>query len=82
VIDELLNPMVAAHDGHIQLIDDSGGIIRIRLSGGCQGCAMAQVTIRQGIEVVLRRHVPGVVAVLDETDHSAGDRPHFPPTKR
>jgi Fe-S cluster biogenesis protein NfuA len=74
--------MVAAHDGHIELIDDSDGIIRIRLSGGCQGCAMAQVTIRQGIEVVLRRHVPGVVAVLDETDHSAGDHPHFPPTKR
>jgi cystathionine gamma-synthase len=82
VIDEVLNPMVAAHDGHIELIDDSDGIIRIRLSGGCQGCAMAQVTIRQGIEVVLRRHVPDVVAVLDETDHSAGDRPHFPPTKR
>lgn len=82
VIEEVLNPMVAAHGGHIHLVDDSDGTIRIRLSGGCQGCAMAQVTIRQGIETVLRRHVAGVVAVIDETDHPAGDRPHFPPTKR
>ena len=82
VIEEILNPMVAAHDGHIELLDDTDGIVRIRLSGGCQGCAMAQVTVRQGIEAVLRRHVSALVAVIDETDHPAGDRPHFPPTKR
>jgi cystathionine gamma-synthase len=82
VIDEVLNPMVAAHDGRIELVDDADGIIRIRLHGGCQGCALAQVTVRQGIEVVLRRHVPGVVAVIDDTDHGAGQRPHFPATKR
>ena len=82
VIDEALNPMVAAHDGRIELVGDADGVIRIRLHGGCQGCALAQVTVRQGIEPVLRRHVPGVVAVVDETDHPAGDRPHFPPTKR
>ena len=82
VIDEVLNPMVAAHDGRIELVDDHDGVIRIRLEGGCQGCALAQVTVRQGIEVVLRRHVPGVVAVIDETDHASGDRPHFPATKR
>lgn len=82
VIEEVLNPMVSAHDGHIELLDDTDGIVRIRLGGGCQGCAMAQVTVRQGIEAVLRRHVPELVAVIDETDHPAGDRPHFPPTKR
>jgi Fe/S biogenesis protein NfuA len=82
VIDEALNPMVAAHDGRIELLGDADGVIRIRLHGGCQGCALAQVTVRQGIEPVLRRHAPGVVAVVDETDHPAGDRPHFPPTKR
>lgn len=82
VIDEVLNPMVAAHGGHIDLVDDTDGVIRIRLSGGCQGCALAQVTVRQGIEAVLRRQVPGVVAVFDETDHPAGSAPHFPATKR
>ena len=82
VIDEVLNPMVDAHNGHIELISTSDGVVRLRLSGGCQGCALAQVTVRQGIEVVLRRHVPDVVAVIDETDHAAGDRPHFPATKR
>ena len=63
-------------------MSESEGVIRIRLSGGCQGCALAQVTVRQGIEAVLRRHVPGVVAVFDDTDHSAGQAPHFPATKR
>lgn len=82
VIDEALNPMVAAHGGRIELVGEEGGVIRIRLHGGCQGCALAQVTVRQGIEAVLRRHVPGVVAVVDETDHGAGRAPHFPPTKR
>ena len=82
VIDDVLNPMVAAHGGRIHLLSESRGVIRIRLSGGCQGCALAQVTVRQGIEPVLRRHVPSVVAVIDETDHSAGAAPHFPATKR
>lgn len=82
VVAETLNPMVAAHGGHIDVVSDDDGVVRIRLSGGCQGCALAQVTVRQGIEVVLRRHVPGVVAVIDETDHSAGRNPHFPATKR
>ena len=82
VIDEVLNPMVAAHAGHIDLIGQDDGVIRIRLTGGCQGCAVAQVTVRQGIEVVLRRHLPDVVAVIDETDDAAGDRPYFPATKR
>lgn len=82
VIDEILNPMVAAHGGHIELLGERDGVIRIRLSGGCQGCALAQVTVRQGIEAVLRRQVPGVVAVFDETDHSRGMAPYFPTTKR
>ena len=82
VIDELLNPMVAAHGGHIELVDENAGVIRIRLSGGCQGCALAQVTVRQGIDAILRRQVPGVIAVVDETDHPGGDRPYFPATKR
>jgi cystathionine gamma-synthase len=82
VVAEVLNPMVAAHGGRIELVGDAGGMIRIRLTGGCQGCALAQVTVRQGIEPVLRRHVPGVVAVVDETDHGAGLAPHFPTTKR
>ncbi len=82
VIDEILNPMVAAHGGHIELLSEVEGVIRIRLGGGCQGCALAQVTVRQGIEVVLRRQVPGVVAVFDETDHGAGPAPYFPATKR
>ncbi len=82
VIDEVLNPMVVAHGGRIELVGATDGVVRIRLSGGCQGCALAAVTVRQGIEPMLRRHVPGVVAVIDETDHAAGSAPYIPATKR
>jgi cystathionine gamma-synthase len=81
VIDEVLNPMVACHGGHIELIGEVDGVVTIRLSGGCQGCALAQVTVRQGIEV-LRRQVPRIVQVIDITDHAAGGAPHFPAIKR
>ena len=43
---------------------------------------MAQVTVRQGVEPLLRRHVPDVRAVVDVTDHTAGADPYYPPTKR
>ena len=77
VIEEVVNPMVAAHDGKIVLVDDSDGVVRVRLEGRCQGCAMAQVTVRQGVEVLLRRHVTGVVGVVDVTDHGAGRDPYY-----
>jgi Fe-S cluster biogenesis protein NfuA len=82
VLDEVVNPSVAAHGGQVVLVDDADGVIRIRLDGRCQGCAMAQVTVRQGVEPLLRRHVPDVRAVVDVTDHTAGTDPYYPPTKR
>jgi cystathionine gamma-synthase len=82
VLAEVVNPSVAAHGGAIVVVDDADGIVRVRLDGRCQGCAMAQVTVRQGVEPLLRRHVPGVRAVVDVTDHTAGADPFYPPTKR
>jgi hypothetical protein len=55
---------------------------RIRLEGGCQGCSLAEVTIRQGIEPLLRERLPGVTGVADVTDHEAGTVPFFSPAKR
>ena len=77
VIDDVVNPMVAAHDGQIVLVDDFKGVVRVRLEGRCQGCAMAQVTVRQGVEVLLRRHVAGVIRVVDVTNHRAGSDPYY-----
>src|SRR5881628_636638 len=59
--------------GEGQLVDANDGRVRIRLEGGCQGCSLAEVTVRQGIERLLRERVPEVSAVVDVTDHRAGE---------
>jgi cystathionine gamma-synthase len=82
VLDRIVNPSVAAHDGRVVLVDETDGVVTVRLDGRCQGCAMAEVTVRQGVEPLVRRHVPGVRAVIDATDHAAGTDPYYPPTKR
>jgi cystathionine gamma-synthase len=82
VLDEQVNPAVAAHRGRVTLVSVSDGRVRIRVEGGCQGCSLAEVTIRQGIEPLLRKSVPEVVAVIDVTDHEAGTEPFFSPEKR
>jgi NFU1 iron-sulfur cluster scaffold homolog, mitochondrial len=82
VLDTEVNPSVAAHRGHITAVSADGGWIRIRLEGGCQGCSLAEVTIRQGIEPLLRARLSGVTGVTDITDHEAGSDPFFSPEKR
>jgi Fe-S cluster biogenesis protein NfuA len=82
VIDREINPAIAAHRGRVVLASAEDGWVRIRLDGGCQGCSLAEVTIRQGIEPLLRARLPGVVGVLDVTDHQAGTQPFFSPAKR
>jgi len=82
VLDEQVNPAIAGHRGRVTLVDAAAGRVQIRLEGGCQGCSLTEVTIRQGIEVLLHRHVPEVVAVIDVTDHGGGNDPFFAPGKR
>lgn len=82
ILDREINPIIAAHRGHVTLLDADQGWVRIRLEGGCQGCSLAEVTVRQGIEPVLRARVPGIVGVLDATDHSAGREPFYSASKR
>jgi Fe-S cluster biogenesis protein NfuA len=82
VLDEEVNRAVAAHGGHVTLVDVANGRVELRMEGGCQGCSLAEVTLRQGIEPILRKHVPSVAAVVDVTDHSAATAPFFAPGKR
>ena len=82
ILDAEVNPAIAAHRGHVSLVGVDRGLARIRLEGGCQGCSLAEVTIRQGIEPLLRDRLPGVAGVLDVTDHEAGTEPFFSPEKR
>ena len=81
VIDEDLNPAVSSHGGFITLLDVRDNTAFIQLGGGCQGCGMADVTLKQGIEVRIRELVPAITAVVDTTDHAEGRNPYFAPSK-
>ena len=81
ILDTQINPAVAAHGGHIALVDVEGDTVYIRLEGGCQGCGMADVTLKQGVEVEIKRAVPSIAHVLDVTDHQDGDNPYYQPSK-
>ncbi|MGD9881166.1 MAG: NifU family protein [Reyranella sp.] len=82
VLERDINPVIAAHRGHAHLVAVEEGWVRLRLEGGCQGCSLAEVTLRQGIEPLLRARVPGVVGLTDVTDHEAGREPFFSAAKR
>jgi Fe-S cluster biogenesis protein NfuA len=82
VLDAEINPVVAAHRGHVALAGVDQGWVRIRLEGGCQGCSLAEVTLRQGIEPLLRERLPDMTGLADVTDHEAGTQPFFSAEKR
>ncbi len=82
VLDTEINPVIAAHRGHVALAGVDHGWVRIRLEGGCQGCSLAEVTLRQGIEPLLRAHLPDMTGLVDITDHEAGTEPFFSAEKR
>jgi len=72
-----INPQVAAHGGHISLIDIKKDTAFVRLEGGCQGCSSSSATLRQGVEVEIKKLVPSILEVVDITDHSAGVTPYY-----
>ena len=82
ILDTEINPAIAAHRGHVILDGMDRGLVRVRLEGGCQGCSLAEVTVRQGIEPLLRERLPGIAGVVDVTDHEAGTQPFFSAEKR
>ncbi len=82
VLDTEINPAIAAHRGHVSVAGGKDGWVRVRLEGGCQGCSLAEVTLRQGIEPVLRARLAGMTGLVDVTDHEAGAEPFFSPEKR
>ena len=77
VLDEQVNPAIAAHGGLISLVDVEETDIYVEMSGGCQGCALSRMTLRQGVERMLREAVPELTAVHDVTDHASGENPYL-----
>jgi Fe/S biogenesis protein NfuA len=82
VLERQINPSIAAHGGHAELVAVEDEVAYLRLSGGCQGCGMATVTLSQGIEVAIRDAVPEITRVVDVTDHASGDNPYFEAAKK
>jgi Fe/S biogenesis protein NfuA len=78
VLDTEINPQLAAHGGRVSIeqITAENAVV-LRFGGGCHGCGMVDVTLRQGVEVTLRERVPEVTAVIDATDHDSGSNPYY-----
>ena len=79
VLNSQVNPAIAAHGGQINLVDVEHTDVYLQRSGGCQGCALSRMTLRQGVERMLRQAIPEISAVHDVTDHASGQNPYFNP---
>ena len=77
LLDREVNRSIASHGGRISIVDLRDGNLFIAMSGGCQGCAASQLTLRQGFEVMVRRVAPEIVDIVDTTDHAAGRKPFY-----
>jgi Fe/S biogenesis protein NfuA len=81
LLDSQINPAVARHGGFVQLMDVQDDTVYVLLGGGCQGCGMVDVTLKQGIEVLIKEALPDIERVVDTTDHAGGTNPYYEPAK-
>jgi len=77
LLDRQVNPAIKAHGGKISIVSVTDGNLSVTMSGGCQGCAASQLTLRRGFEVKVRRIAPEIVDIVDTTDHTAGTKPFY-----
>jgi Fe/S biogenesis protein NfuA len=77
LLSERINPAIASHGGVAQLVSVEGSIAMLELGGGCQGCGLAAVTLRQGIERAILEAIPEIDEVVDVTDHAMGTNPFY-----
>jgi Fe/S biogenesis protein NfuA len=76
VLDDQVNPGLAGHGGSISLVDIQESRVVLSFGGGCQGCGMANVTLKDGVATQLQQAIPEITEVVDVTDHSAGENPY------
>ena len=78
VLDAEVNPKLAAHGGQVSLVSvEADATVVLRFGGGCHGCGMVDVTLKQGVEKTLRERIPEITTVRDATDHSEGHKPYY-----
>jgi Fe/S biogenesis protein NfuA len=76
VLEEKVNPGLGSHGGSVMLVAIEDGTAVLQFAGGCQGCGMINVTLKEGVEKILRESVPEITGVRDVTDHAAGTDPY------
>jgi Fe/S biogenesis protein NfuA len=81
LIDNMINPAVANHGGWVELIDVQDKRVYLQMGGGCQGCGAADITLKAGIERLIKEELPEIEEVLDTTDHASGANPYYTPGK-
>lgn len=79
LLEQSINPSLASHGGYATFmgVDEAAGNVYLTMGGGCQGCAMSQATLTQGIKASILEAIPEVNDVIDATDHAAGDNPFY-----
>jgi len=82
VLDEEVNPMVASHGGVVSLLEVKDQNVYLEFGGGCQGCSMIDVTLKQGVEVMIKEQIPEITAIYDVTDHAGGENPYYQPSAK
>jgi Fe-S cluster biogenesis protein NfuA len=76
-LDEQVNPVIAGHGGSVSILDVKDNVVYVRMSGGCQGCGLADMTLKNGVEAALLDAVPEVGEIVDLTDHRSGKTPYY-----
>jgi Fe-S cluster biogenesis protein NfuA len=79
ILDTAVAPAVASHGGQVDLLDVKGNNVFLEFGGGCQGCGLAHVTLKYGVEKLIREHIPEVGEIFDTTDHAGGKNPYYAP---
>jgi Fe/S biogenesis protein NfuA len=77
LLDRQINPALAAHGGYATLVKVDGSQAHVTMGGGCQGCAVSSMTLRDGIQAAILANVPEITEVVDTTDHDAGENPFY-----
>lgn len=82
ILDTRINPSIAMHGGFVTLHEVRDGIAFVSMGGGCQGCGLAMLTLKEGIEAELLASVPELSGVRDITDHASGQNPFYAPDEQ
>ena len=77
LLDQQINPALASHGGFASLIEVRDETAVVTMGGGCQGCAVSAVTLREGIQKAILENIPEITEVVDSTDHEAGENPFY-----